>query len=326
MRVALAGLGGAAFRGHLPALIGLQSDRRISLVGAADPDGERRVAAARVLRGLPLFASAEEMLASLASDVLVIATAPAAHARLVTLGVRHRQHIVCEKPLALTREQHRLVADSFAGEARLGLVPVHQYRYSPTWRLLGRCGRMADRLGLPFFLEAEVQRNGSDRRAATPWRADAASGGMLADHGVHFLALGWTISQHIEPIVSARRQHSDRGAHSAAHLRLGSGRMRVRLCSASPTRSTRVDFRLAGAAISWHDSSATAQVKGRRLGGWRTAAISDRSHVDALYLSLYREIAGNLRDPRWRASRIAEALTVNGALVSLLEQDGSPRP
>jgi predicted dehydrogenase len=304
----------------------LQEDRRISLVGAADPDGERRAAAARAFRGLPLFASTEEMLASLASDVLVIAAAPAAHARLVTLGVRHRQHIVCEKPLTLTREQHRLVVDSFAGEDRLGLVPVHQYRYSPTWQLLGQCGRMANRLGLPFFLEADVHRNGGDRRAATPWRADAASGGMLADHGVHFLALGWTISRQIEPIVSARRQSGGRGERTAAHLRLGSGRMRVRLCSASPSRSTRVDLRLAGAAISWHDSSATARLGGRTLGRWRTAAISDRSHVDALYLSLYREIASNLADPRWRASRIAEALTVNGALVSLLEQEGPRGP
>lgn len=322
MRVALVGLGGAAFGGHLPALIRLQRARLITLVGAADPDLARRDAASRALRRLPLFASAEEMLASEASDVLVIASGPDSHAQLVALGVSHRQHVVCEKPLTLTSEQHQIVADSFADQAGLGLVPVHQYRYSPTWQFLCRSGRVADRLGLPYFFDADIQRNGSDRTAATTWRADvAASGGMLADHGVHFLALAWTISRSIEPIVAVRHSQGDRGERVSARLQLGSGQMRVRLSSASPGRSTRLDLRFSGLSLSWHDTTAAVAFKGRSLGRWRTAAISDRSHVNALYASLYRELLGGLGEPRWRTLRTAEALTVNRALVSLLARN-----
>jgi predicted dehydrogenase len=322
VRVALAGLGGAAFGGHLPALIRLQEDQLITLVGAADPDDARRDAAARILRRTPLFASAEEMLASGSSDILVIAAGPDSHAQLVALGVGHRQHVVCEKPLTLTSEQHRVVADSLADQGGLGLVPVHQYRYSPTWRFLCQSGRVADRLRLPFFFDADIRRNGSDHTAASPWRADiAASGGMLADHGVHFLALAWTISRDMEPIAAVRRSEGGGGEWAAAHLRLGSGQMRVHLSSAASGRSTRLDLRSSDLSISWHDSRAAVALKGRSLRRWQTAAISDRSHVNMLYASLYREVAGRLMDPRWRSLRTAEALTVNRALVSLLEQN-----
>ncbi|MGN6254376.1 MAG: Gfo/Idh/MocA family protein [Solirubrobacterales bacterium] len=321
MRVALAGLGGAAFGGHLPALLRLQEDRLITLVAAADPDVARRDAAARALRHLPLFASAEEMLASTASDVLVIAAGPDSHAQLVALGASNRQHVVCEKPLTLTNAQHQMIADSIASQAGLGLVPVHQYRYSPAWRFLCRWGRLADRLGLPFLFDADVHRNGSDRTAATAWRADAAtSGGMLADHGVHFLALGWTISREIEPIAVERYPEGD-GERAAAHLRLGSGQMRVRLSSTSSGRSTRLDLRHSGVSLSWHDSNAAVFLKGHTLGRRPTAAISDRRHVNTLYASFYRDLVTKLTEPRWRIHRTAEALTVNRALVSLLERD-----
>jgi predicted dehydrogenase len=321
MRVALAGLGGAALSGHLPALIQLHKDRLITLVGAADPDNARRDAAARILRRTPLFASAEEMLASGSSDILVIAAGPDSHAQLVALGVDHRQHVICEKPLTLTSEQHRIVADVLADRRGLGLVPVHQYRYSPAWRFLCQSGRLADQLGFPFVFDVDVRRCGSDRTAASPWRADiAASGGMLADHGVHFLALASTISRDIEPIAAVRRAEGGGRERVAAHLRLGSGQMRVHLTSAASGRSTRLDLRSSDFSISWHDSRAVVAWKGRRLARWRTAAISDRCHVNALYASLYTQVVGRLMDPRWRTRRTAEALTVNRALVSLLEQ------
>jgi predicted dehydrogenase len=322
VRVALAGLGGAAFGGHLPALVRLHENRLISLVAAADPDSGRRDAAARFFQGIPLFASVEEMLESGVSDVLVIAARPEAHAQLVALGVAHRQHVVCEKPLTLTQEQHRTIADSFAGETGLGLIPVHQYRYSPAWPLLRRWGRRADSLGLPFTLDADVRRSGSDTAAASAWRADrAASGGMLADHGVHMLALAWTISQDIEPVGVRRRPDGGDGEQAVAHLRLGSGRMRIRLSSTSPGRSTRLELGCSGLSLSWHDSSAAVRLNGRSLGRRPTAAISDRSHVNTLYAFLYRDLVARLAEPPWRARRTVEALAVNQALVSLLEQD-----
>jgi hypothetical protein len=144
---------------------------------------------------------------------------------------------------------------------------------------------------------------------------------MLADHGVHFLALAWTISRDMEPIAAVRRSEGGGGEWAAAHLRLGSGQMRVHLSSAASGRSTRLDLRSSDLSISWHDSRAAVALKGRSLRRWQTAAISDRSHVNMLYASLYREVAGRLMDPRWRSLRTAEALTVNRALVSLLEQN-----
>jgi predicted dehydrogenase len=300
----------------------LREDGLITLAGAADPDPARRAAAANLLGHVPLFSNAEEMLASVASDVLVVAATPDSHARLVALGVAHRRHVVCEKPLTLTREQHRMVANSLAARAGVGLIPVHQYRYSPGWPRLCRWARLADRLRIPFLFDADIRRNGSDPTAASAWRADpAASGGMLADHGVHVLALAWTISRDIKPIGVVRHTDHGKGEQAVAHLRLGSGRMRVRLSSASPGRSTQLEVRCPGLSLSWRDSSSAILLKGQSLGWRPTAAISDRGHVNALYASLYRDLVTRLAEPRWRDVRTAEALAVNQALVSLLGPD-----
>lgn len=322
MRVALAGLGGAAFRGHLPAIARLRRQGRLVLAGAADPDPERREAAARQLGPIPLFEEAEEMLASVDAELFVVAASPDCHARLIVLGAHHGTHVVCEKPLTLTAAEHELVAGTFASGTPLALVPVHQYRYSPAWKWLAQAGRLANRLRRPFSLDVDVQRDGCDRRAVGTWRADArASGGMLADHGVHFLALGWTISPRLKAIRSVRRWNRERREHSAVDLQLGSGRLRLQLTSAAPGRSTRVDLRLPGGLLSWHDARAEAVVAGRTLRRWQTAAISDRAHVDTLYASLYEDIVTNLPRQEWRAARTGEATTVSQTLVTLLEQD-----
>jgi predicted dehydrogenase len=261
------------------------------------------------------------MLACTASDVLVIAAEPRSHAQLVALGAGHRQHVVCEKPLTLSAAQHQLVSDALADAGPIGLVPVHQYRYSPAWQVFGRTARLADRLGLPFFFEADVRRNGTDTAAVSAWRTDAASsGGMLADHGVHFLALAWTISRDLEPVAATWSPGRGRGERAIAHLRLGSGQMRVHLSSISAQRSTRIALRLCDLGLNWHDADAAVTIKGRRLGGWGTAAISDRDHVNTLYIALYADLARSLADPAWRSLRTEEALAVSRALITLLAE------
>ena len=324
MRVALAGLGSAAFRGHLPAIARLQRHGRLALVGAADPDPARRAVAATRLDGVPLFADAEKMLAAVGAEVLVVASSPDCHGRLIDLGARHGKHVVCEKPLTLTAAEYEAVASTFGGAGSPALVPVHQYRYSPTWRWLARAGRLANRLRRPFSLDVDVWRDGSDRGAVGSWRTDpSASGGMLADHGVHFLALGWTISPDLEVVRSARHWNRERRERSAIELRLGSGRLRINLNAAAPDRSTKMDLRLPGGSLSWHDSRARVVVGGRTLHGWSTAAISDRAHIDTLHAALYGDLTANLGRHGWRTARTGEAMTVGRTLVVLLERDRS---
>lgn len=320
MRVALAGLGGASRRGHLPAIGRLESERKLKLVAVADPDVERRAAVASQRSGLAVFESSEEMLATTACDVLVIATEPAAHARLVALGVQQRRHVVCEKPLTLTQQQQQLLTTAYSEAPDTALVGVHQYRYSPAWVSVSRWARAADRLRVPYSLIVDVERDRADPHAMSPWRADAtSSGGMLADHGVHFLALGWTISGNLEVLQVSRQWDGPERERSSAVVRLGStGLLKLSVSTAAARRRTHVGLHSRGLRLSWSDSSTRLALGGRVVRRRRVEALSDRGHVDALYLLLYRDLVANLRHPRWCRRRTGEALAVGQALVALL--------
>ncbi|HEV3001197.1 MAG TPA: Gfo/Idh/MocA family oxidoreductase [Solirubrobacteraceae bacterium] len=321
MRIAAAGLGGAWTRGHLPAVVRLESERKVTLVGGADPDVQRRAILADRLPHVPGFASVDDMLASVDCDALVVATDPSAHAELIALAFRQGLHVICEKPLTVGWAQHELVARACAERVDLALVPVHQYRYSPQWMSIARWARCASVARIPFSLIVDLEREGTDSNAVSEWRADSsAAGGMLADAGVHFLALAWTIDRQLEVLGSARNSTSESRERAAAIVRLGHGVLAIQAWNGASIRRTRVELRTRSGSITWCDGSASVSVRGRSLRRRQVAALSDRTHVDALYVPFYRDVVRNIGNGSWRMHRTAEALGVGRALVTLLER------
>lgn len=117
-RVALAGLGQAARRIHLPAYAGLPN---VEVVGGADTARAGSFA-------FPLFSSAEEMIAATRPDVLAVLTPPDTHHALAALGLSAGCHVFCEKPVAASLAE----ADDLAALARrLGrrLAVNQEYRF-----------------------------------------------------------------------------------------------------------------------------------------------------------------------------------------------------
>jgi predicted dehydrogenase len=319
VRVAVAGLGSACVRGHLPALRRLQAEGRLSLVGAADPNADRHPAVGCAGFEAPTFERAEEMLAATHPDLLVIATQPDAHASLALQAARRHQHVLCEKPLTILREEHELIAQASAGCPTMAVVSVHQYRYAAVWTHLSRLARLADRLGMPFRLEVNVERQGTDRHANTQWRTDIRqSGGVLADHAVHFLALGWTISHDVQALAASRVWECGH-ERSSARVRFGSGVLELSVFTGAAGRRTRLSLSVGALRLIWHDGWVRARAGGVSSGSWRVGALSDRNHVDRLYLPLYRELADRLHQPSWRKRRTAEALAVGAVLIQLLD-------
>jgi predicted dehydrogenase len=324
LRVAIAGLGAAALRGHLPALRRLECESRVKLVAGADPNASRRAAVAAALPGVPIFALAREMLADAPSDVLVIAAEPRAHGALARLAVEHHQHVLCEKPLVLSPGEYADVAACYAARPDVGLAAVHQYRYSPAWAPFATAARLLDELGARFELSVGVERPGTDRHAATPWRSDlGTSGGMLADHGVHFLALAWTIRPELQ-VLAGLRTAGGEAERSTARVRFGNGALDLSLWSGGSRRLTCVELRSPQLRLRWCDEAMDLFARGRSIGRERVAALSDRRHVDALYVPLYRELVARGHDQSWWALRTAEALGVGRALVALLELAAKP--
>ena len=324
MRVALAGLGAAAQRGHLPAIERHAAAGTMDLVAAADPDAVARDRTTRRLPRTPLFASADAMLAAVECELVVIAASSPSHVDLVAVALQRGAHVLCEKPLALTLAGYESVARAYARHPGAGLVSVHQYRYSPGWIAILRTARLAARMHLPFKVSADVERVGVDALAASPWRADVArSGGIFADHGVHFLALAWGIDCDLDVLAMARSRR-EVGERASAFVRLGSGALALQLRTGAPDRHTSVLFEAGNVALTWSGATLALRVGPRLVFTRRVPDLADRAHVDALYHRLYDDIVQNLARASWRAQRSAETLVVGRALLELLDCDVAP--
>ena len=130
LRAGVLGLGMMG-RHHVRALSELQG---VSLVGAADPDGDPHGAAAR--HGVPLVDGLEALLA-LGLDMCVVAVPTdehlAAGLRLADAGVP----CLVEKPLAGTVEEARRLVDAFRESGTLAGVG-HIERYNPALQAMRR--------------------------------------------------------------------------------------------------------------------------------------------------------------------------------------------
>jgi predicted dehydrogenase len=321
LRIALAGLGSAATRAHVPAINWLSGEPPVTIAAVADPSRECRRQARSLVPAIPIFEDAATMLATVPSDVLVIAAQPAAHADLILLGAASDRHVICEKPLVLDSTRQEQVAAAYRHRPDLALVSVHQYRYSPFWVKVSRWLRHLLWLGIPTALDVKIERVATDPNASSNWRTDvASSGGMLADHGVHFLALAYAIRGDIE-LISARSTLDVPGAeHSHAQARFGSGTLRLLTCTGAPRRSTLLRVSAAGLTLTWRDADVRLALGGHTVRRWTAASLSDRDQVDGLYIPFYREVLANLAHARWRRERTAEALAIGRTVVSMVEQ------
>lgn len=319
MKIALAGLGGAASRGHLPAIGRLAVSGQAQLVAAADPIADRRAAVQRQIPGLPTFNSAGEMLDSVESDLLVVATQPSEHSQLAALGLQRRRHVLVEKPLALTNHDLQVTRESQAASPEFALVSVHQYQFSPVWIRALPWLRLANRLGVPFTIRVQVRRDGTDPKAVSSWRADPRSGGLIADHGMHFLALAWRIGGELSVLTAKRRPKPMGRERATALVRVGrSGLLELDLNADASDRRTRIEASVQGARLIWDDTKATLAVAGKGIRHWKAEALSNREHVDSLYYSIYGHLLADIGSRRWRRRRLAETLSVTNACVTLL--------
>jgi predicted dehydrogenase len=174
VRIAVAGLGAAARRIHLPAYAGLPGAR---VVAGADPAPEGAFP-------FPVFPSVETMLARVEADVLAVLTPPDTHVALAALGLRAGCHVFCEKPVAPTLAE----ADELAARAReagRSVVVNQEYRFmnihAEARRRVGR-----PEFGELVFLSAEQTFFVGEKASGWRGQAGARTG---AEFGIHVLDL-----------------------------------------------------------------------------------------------------------------------------------------
>jgi predicted dehydrogenase len=139
--------------------------------------------------GVPqVFERWETMLERAHPDIVVIATPPRLHAEIAARAFAAGAHVLCEKPLAMTRAEAAAMAEA-AGRARRVAMTGFNWRFPAAMRALHE---RAGGLGRVFHLAGRwLGARWADEAASPTWRMDRAEAGhgAMGDQGVHLVDL-----------------------------------------------------------------------------------------------------------------------------------------
>jgi scyllo-inositol 2-dehydrogenase (NADP+) len=258
------GLGGSAF--HAP-LVQAEPGLRLHAVVTSRAEQVRRDHP-----GVEVVASAGELLADPAVELVVVAAPNAVHAELAAAALRAGRHVVVDKPFTLsTADADQLIALAEA-EGRL-LSVFHNRRWDAdflTVRRLLEAGPLGE-------VSSFVSRY--DRFRPAPkggWKEEAGPGsGILWDLGPHLIDQALVLFGLPETVAAdLRTQRPGVEAVDWVHLVLGYGRLRVLLRASMEVRDPGPRFEVhgdRGSFVKWGmDLQETAMRDGARPGdpGW----------------------------------------------------------
>jgi predicted dehydrogenase len=177
VRIGLIGPGGFAGRALIPELRAAGAD--LVLVGGGS--GPSAAAAVRTGSFRRAAASTAEVIGDPQVDAVVICTRHADHAALATEALRAGKHVFCEKPLALTTDEHEQVLEAARTASGILMVGFNRRFSAP----LRQMRHFLDAPGLPMTLHYRVS---AGAIASEHWVHDLATGGGRAlGEGCHFI-------------------------------------------------------------------------------------------------------------------------------------------
>ena len=185
LKGAVIGLGGIARNAHIPGFSRGAAQGRFELVATVDA-----APGTAPLPGIPLFRTPEELTQVDGLDFVDICTPTSSHLPLTLWALKHGYHVICEKPVALSKAEAARIATA-AKKAKRVVLPCHQYRHNPAWLQI-KSWIDSGTIGRWHLAEFHVYRLMADpgvSKDATPWRAKgkASRGGVLLDHGTHLI-------------------------------------------------------------------------------------------------------------------------------------------
>ncbi|MDY0907909.1 Gfo/Idh/MocA family oxidoreductase [Microbacterium sp. CFBP9034] len=134
--------------------------------------------------GLRTFGSVDKMLSETRPDAIVVATPTGTHAPLVRTALEQGLHVFCEKPLTLSADESKELAQIAADRGLVAQVGYHN-RFIATF---GEVKRLLDAgvIGRPGHILAEAYGPVVLKHKGSTWRSKRTTGGgCLYDYAAH---------------------------------------------------------------------------------------------------------------------------------------------
>jgi len=196
IRIGIIGCGGIANGKHMPAL---RTVPEVEMAAFCDIIVERAEQAAKEFGapGAKVYADYRKLLEDKSIEAVHVCTPNKAHCFITVDALEAGKHVLCEKPMAKTYADAKLMLDAAQKTGKL-LSIGYQGRYRADSQYLKQVCERGD-LGEIYFAKAHAVR----RRAVPTWGVfldeEAQGGGPLIDIGTHALDLTLWIMDNYKP-------------------------------------------------------------------------------------------------------------------------------
>ena len=207
---------GIGILGYAPSVgklhgIGVEKTSGLSLKAVCDLNPQRRAQARIDFADLKIYETAEALGGDPDVDLIIVATPPNTHAELSLQMMKVGKNVVCEKPLALNRQE----TDTLVEMSELGNLHLscHQNRRWDVDYLAIKQAISEDLIGELFYMETFV---GGFSHPCGYWHSHAPiSGGTTYDWGAHYL--DWIIGLIPDPVASVNATRHNRVWHDVTN-------------------------------------------------------------------------------------------------------------
>lgn len=193
IKIAVAGLGGAAKRMHLPVLKKIPT---VKVVAGAEKDSYQRERVKNLFQIPYVFESFQEMYESdLELDAVYICLPPALHYEAVKKALERNWHVFCEKPMGLSAEKAEELV-RIAKERKLVLMPGYNMRFIDNYQKAKKIveeGLLGEIVQVQAIFVNPGPYIGWDPKS--DWYLEDESHGVLYDTGSHIIDLLYFISK-----------------------------------------------------------------------------------------------------------------------------------
>jgi predicted dehydrogenase len=181
------------------------------LIAACDLNKQQRDQARIDFADIRCYDSADDLAVDPDVDLIIVATPPNSHAEICLRMMAAGKHVVCEKPLAIDRNETEAL---ISAQERYGVhLSCHQNRRFDADYLAVRRVIADGLIGTPFYLETFV---GSFAHPCGYWHSHApVSGGTAYDWGAHYL--DWIVSLFPDPIETVIGTRHNRVWHDVTN-------------------------------------------------------------------------------------------------------------